>query len=87
VAGRTRSFLLETSLPGVFAAGDVRSGSIKRVTAATGEGAMAVRLAHEHLEDLGIPLSRWRCMTWDRAPARVDAAACQERGGPPGTDR
>jgi thioredoxin reductase (NADPH) len=56
-------FLLETSLPGVFAAGDVRSGSVKRVTAATGEGAVAVRLAHEHLEDLGVPLSRWRCMT------------------------
>jgi thioredoxin reductase (NADPH) len=56
-------FLLETSLPGVFAAGDVRSGSVKRVTAAAGEGAMAVRLAHEHLEDLGVPLSRWRCMT------------------------
>jgi hypothetical protein len=33
------------------------------VTAATGEGAVAVRLAHEHLEDLGVPLSRWRCMT------------------------
>lgn len=43
-------FLLETSLPGVFAAGDVRSGSIKRVTAAVGEGAMAIRLAHEYLE-------------------------------------
>lgn len=56
-------FLLETSLPGVFAAGDVRSGSVKRVTAATGEGAMAVRRAHEHLEGLGAPLSRSRCMT------------------------
>jgi thioredoxin reductase (NADPH) len=43
-------FLLETSLPGVFAAGDVRSGSIKRVTSAVGEGAMAIRLAHEYLE-------------------------------------
>jgi thioredoxin reductase (NADPH) len=40
---------LETSLPGVFAAGDVRSGSIKRVASAVGEGAMAVRLVHEHL--------------------------------------
>jgi thioredoxin reductase (NADPH) len=56
-------FLLETSRPGVFAAGDVRSGSVKRVTAAAGEGSMAVRLAHEHLEDLGMPLSRWRCTT------------------------
>src|SRR5207237_534533 len=47
-AGREPS-LLETSRPGVFAAGDVRSGSIKRLTAAAGEGAMAVRLVHEHL--------------------------------------
>ncbi|HEY0344116.1 MAG TPA: FAD-dependent oxidoreductase [Solirubrobacteraceae bacterium] len=41
--------LLETSQPGIFAAGDVRSGSIKRVAAAVGEGSMAVRLVHEHL--------------------------------------
>jgi thioredoxin reductase (NADPH) len=40
---------LETSIPGVFAAGDVRSGSIKRVASAVGEGAMAVRLVHDHL--------------------------------------
>ncbi|MFJ4989217.1 FAD-dependent oxidoreductase [Streptomyces sp. NPDC088732] len=39
---------LETTLPGVFAAGDVRSGSVKRVAAAAGEGAMAIRLVHEH---------------------------------------
>jgi thioredoxin reductase (NADPH) len=39
-------YLLETSLPGVFAAGDVRGGSIKRVASAVGEGAMAVRLVH-----------------------------------------
>ncbi|MCW2601227.1 MAG: Thioredoxin-disulfide reductase [Frankiales bacterium] len=38
---------LATSLPGVFAAGDVRSGSTKRVASAVGEGAMAVRLLHE----------------------------------------
>jgi thioredoxin reductase (NADPH) len=40
---------LETSLPGVLAVGDVRSGSIKRVASAVGEGAMAVRLVHDHL--------------------------------------
>jgi len=40
---------LETSHPGVFAAGDVRSGSVKRVASAVGEGAMAVHLVHEHL--------------------------------------
>jgi thioredoxin reductase (NADPH) len=38
--------LLETSLPGVFAAGDVRSGSTKRCATAVGEGAMAVQLVH-----------------------------------------
>jgi thioredoxin reductase (NADPH) len=42
-------FFLETSLPGVFAAGDVRSGSIKRCSAAVGEGAMAVTFIHAHI--------------------------------------
>jgi thioredoxin reductase (NADPH) len=42
---------LETSLPGVFAAGDVRSGSIKRVASAVGEGSMSVRLVHQYLTD------------------------------------
>ena len=41
--------LLETSIPGVFAAGDVRHRSIKRVAAAAGEGATAVQLVHEYL--------------------------------------
>lgn len=40
---------LATSIPGVFAAGDVRSGSLKRVATASGEGAAAVALVHEHL--------------------------------------
>jgi thioredoxin reductase (NADPH) len=40
---------LETSVAGVFAAGDVRAGSINRVASAVGEGAMAVKLAHEYL--------------------------------------
>jgi thioredoxin reductase (NADPH) len=48
--GRDRTPLpLETSRPGVFAAGDVRAGSIKRVASAVGEGAMAVRLIHQYL--------------------------------------
>lgn len=46
---RDAPLLLETSLPGVFAAGDVRSGSVKRVAVAVGEGAMAVRMVHEYL--------------------------------------
>ena len=45
-------FLLETSLAGVFAAGDVRAGSIKRIASAAGEGAMAVSLVHQHLAKL-----------------------------------
>src|SRR6202035_5153015 len=45
-------FLLETSRPGVFAAGDVRSGSVKRVAAAVGEGAMAVQFVHEYLKEM-----------------------------------
>ena len=43
---------LETSVPGVFAAGDVRSDSAKRVASAVGEGAMAVMLVHRYLETL-----------------------------------
>jgi thioredoxin reductase (NADPH) len=42
-------FVLETSRPGIFAVGDVRSGSIKRVASAVGEGSMAVRLVHDRL--------------------------------------
>jgi thioredoxin reductase (NADPH) len=44
-------YLLETSLPGVFAAGDVRSGSTKRCATAVGEGSMAVQLVHARLAE------------------------------------
>jgi thioredoxin reductase (NADPH) len=43
-------FFLETSVPGSFAAGDVRHGSVKRVASAVGEGAMAVTFVHKYLE-------------------------------------
>jgi thioredoxin reductase (NADPH) len=43
---------LETSIPGVFAAGDVRHGSVKRVGGAVGEGSMAIALAHHRFEEL-----------------------------------
>ncbi len=46
---------LETSLPGVFAAGDVRADSVKRVASAVGEGAVAVRLAQQHLAAIRLP--------------------------------
>lgn len=44
-------YLLETSAPGVFACGDVRSGSIKRVAAAVGEGSMSIALVHQYLRE------------------------------------
>jgi thioredoxin reductase (NADPH) len=44
--------MLETSLPGVFAGGDVRSGNVKRVASAVGEGAISVHLVHRALADL-----------------------------------
>jgi thioredoxin reductase (NADPH) len=47
---RRAPMMLETSVPGVFAAGDVRHGSIKRVTTAMGEGATVVQLIHRYLE-------------------------------------
>jgi thioredoxin reductase (NADPH) len=49
VAYSTEPFFLETSRPGIFAVGDVRSGSIKRVASGVGEGSMAVRLVHQRL--------------------------------------
>jgi len=47
-----RPLFLETSAPGIFAVGDVRSGSIKRVASAVGEGSMAVALVHQRLASI-----------------------------------
>ena len=44
-------YLLESSIPGVFAAGDVRAESVKRVASAVGEGALAVTLVHRYLAE------------------------------------
>jgi thioredoxin reductase (NADPH) len=49
---RRPPLLLETSIPGVFAAGDVRHRSVKRVASAVGEGAVAVQLVHQYLDRL-----------------------------------
>ena len=49
-AGRLVPLPLETSLPGVFAAGDVRAGSVKRVASAVGEGSVAIPQVHQHLQ-------------------------------------
>jgi thioredoxin reductase (NADPH) len=45
-------FLLETNVPGVFAAGDVRHDSVKRVASAVGEGSVAIAFVHRHLANL-----------------------------------
>ena len=50
VSAESRPGLLETSAPGIFAAGDVRTGSTKQVASATGEGATAALLIREHLK-------------------------------------
>ncbi len=49
---RRDPFLLETSVPGVFVAGDVRSGSVKRIASSVGEGSMAVQFIHQYLATL-----------------------------------
>lgn len=54
----TRPELLETSLPGVFAVGDVRAGNVKRVASAVGEGSIVIHLVHRFLERLnGVELT------------------------------
>ncbi|HET7484371.1 MAG TPA: FAD-dependent oxidoreductase [Solirubrobacterales bacterium] len=48
-------YLLETSVPGIFACGDVRFGPVKRVAAAVGEGSMAIAFVHQYLKELESP--------------------------------
>ena len=45
-------YLLETSVPGIFACGDVRSGPVKRVAAAVGEGSMCIAFVHQYLKEV-----------------------------------
>jgi thioredoxin reductase (NADPH) len=47
------AFPLETSMPGVFAAGDIRHGSVKRVASAVGEGSIAVQMIHQYFAEVG----------------------------------
>jgi thioredoxin reductase (NADPH) len=49
IAGSKAGSLYSTALPGVFAVGDVRSGSVKRITSAVGEGSVVVAAIHEYL--------------------------------------
>jgi thioredoxin reductase (NADPH) len=46
-----RPYLLETTLPGIFAAGDVRDGNVKRVASAVGEGSIAISFVHQVLKE------------------------------------
>ena len=46
-------YLLETSVPGIFACGDVRYGPVKRVAAAVGEGSMSIAFVHQYLREIG----------------------------------
>jgi thioredoxin reductase (NADPH) len=46
------SYILETNLTGVFAAGDVRAGNVKRVASAVGEGSISIHLVHRALAEL-----------------------------------
>ena len=50
-------YLLETSVPGIFACGDVRLGPVKRVAAAVGEGSMAIAFVHQYLKEAGTPIT------------------------------
>jgi thioredoxin reductase (NADPH) len=52
-------YLLETSIPGVLAAGDVRHGSVKRVSSGVGEGSMAIAVVHQYLAERRVFGSRW----------------------------
>jgi thioredoxin reductase (NADPH) len=45
-------YLLETSMPGIFACGDVRSGPVKRVASAVGDGSLAIAFVHQYLREI-----------------------------------
>jgi thioredoxin reductase (NADPH) len=68
-----RPYLLETRVPGVFVAGDVKKGSVKRLTVAAGEGAMAIDLVHRYLGET------FRESTSSREAANASASAMAGR--------
>ena len=80
-------YLLETSVPGIFACGDVRFAPVKRVAAAVGEGSMAIAFVHQYLKDAdAAALSRgrsiarsYRPLTAVRIPRMGDASAPASR--------
>jgi thioredoxin reductase (NADPH) len=74
-----RPYLLETRVPGVFVAGDVRKGSVKRLTVAAGEGVMAIDLVHRYLgETFG------RAAGDDREATSASMTVAKSASGRPG---
>ena len=73
---------LETSMPGVFAAGDARHGSVKRVASAVGEGSVAVQLLHRLFELDTSPRPAWRVRAATRALLTADRDAAWSTGSP-----
>ena len=70
-------YLLETSVPGVFAVGDVRHGSVKRVASGVGEGSMAIAFVHQYLAD---PPESWEPTT-DTPTRAADASVLPQALG------
>ena len=64
-------YLLETSVPGIFACGDVRSGPVKRVAAAVGEGSMAIAFVHQYLKEDEARVERLQAPDGSPSPAEV----------------
>jgi thioredoxin reductase (NADPH) len=64
--------LLETSMPGVFAAGDVRHRSVKRVASAVGEGSIAIQLVHEYFTKANLGIDRLDSIPDERPEGNVD---------------
>ena len=75
-------YLLETSVPGIFACGDVRFSTVKRVASAVGEGSMAIAFVHQYLRQIrdaaaaGAPKRDSR-----RRSSRADCPGCKVGGG------
>ena len=75
-------YLLETSVPGIFAVGDVRHGSIKRVASGVGEGSMAIAFIHQFLGELDAQHERRRPACGKKiASSRTDLASDDVRQG------
>ena len=68
-------YLLETSVPGIFASGDVRFGPVKRVAAAVGEGSMAIAFVHQYL-------AQGRLLKAERTAVENGATADYGQDGP-----